>query len=112
MSQYSEIQKLLGADAENLLGFKNPKISKEQIHQPRADWVDFAFAPSDRSNRVLANLQRLYGSGRLANTGYVSILPVDQGIEHSAGELLRPAHRPGQRRGRVGRVPGDDILGP
>ncbi|MFM9167696.1 MAG: fructose-bisphosphate aldolase, partial [Verrucomicrobiota bacterium] len=85
MSQYSEIQKLLGADAENLLGFKNPKISKEQIHQPRADWVDHAFAPSDRSNRVLANLQRLYGSGRLANTGYVSILPVDQGIEHSAG---------------------------
>ncbi|MEY2821479.1 MAG: class I fructose-bisphosphate aldolase [Opitutales bacterium] len=85
MSQYSEIQKLLGAEAENLLGFKNPKISKEQIHQPRADWVDYAFAPSDRSNRVLANLQRLYGSGRLANTGYVSILPVDQGIEHSAG---------------------------
>jgi class I fructose-bisphosphate aldolase len=85
MSQYSEIQKLLGAEAENLLGFKNPKIPKEQIHQPRADWVDYAFAPSDRSNRVLANLQRLYGSGRLANTGYVSILPVDQGIEHSAG---------------------------
>ncbi|MEY3530362.1 MAG: hypothetical protein RLZ70_1430, partial [Verrucomicrobiota bacterium] len=85
MSNYSEIQKLLGNDAESLLGFSNPKIKKEQIHLPRADWVDHAFAPSDRNNRVLANLQRLYGSGRLANTGYVSILPVDQGIEHSAG---------------------------
>ena len=85
MSQYSEIQKLLGTDSESLLGFNSPKIKKEQIHQPRADWVEHAFSASDRSNRVLANLQRLYGSGRLANTGYVSILPVDQGIEHSAG---------------------------
>jgi class I fructose-bisphosphate aldolase len=76
MSQYSEIQKLLGADAESFLGFNSPKIKKEQIHQPRADWVDYAFSASDRNNRVLANLQRLYGSGRLANTGYVSILPV------------------------------------
>ena len=85
MSHYSEIQKHLGTEAENLLGFNNPKIKKEQIHSPRADWVDHAFSASDRNNRVLANLQRLYGSGRLANTGYVSILPVDQGIEHSAG---------------------------
>ena len=85
MSHYSEIQKHLGAEAENLLGFNNPKIKKDQIHSPRADWVDHAFSASDRNNRVLANLQRLYGSGRLANTGYVSILPVDQGIEHSAG---------------------------
>jgi class I fructose-bisphosphate aldolase len=85
MSHYSEIQKHLGTEAENLLGFNNPKIKKEHIHSPRADWVDHAFAASDRNNRVLANLQRLYGSGRLANTGYVSILPVDQGIEHSAG---------------------------
>jgi fructose-bisphosphate aldolase, class I len=85
MSNYSEIQKLLGNDAESLLGFSNPKIKKEQIHLPRTDWVEHAFTASDRNNRVLANLQRLYGSGRLANTGYVSILPVDQGIEHSAG---------------------------
>ena len=85
MSHYSEIPKHLGTEAENLLGFNNPKIKKEQIHSPRADWVDHAFSASDRNNRVLANLQRLYGSGRLANTGYVSILPVDQGIEHSAG---------------------------
>ena len=85
MSHYSEIQKHLGTEAENLLGVNNPKIKKDQIHSPRADWVDHAFSASDRNNRVLANLQRLYGSGRLANTGYVSILPVDQGIEHSAG---------------------------
>ncbi len=85
MSHYSEIQKHLGTEAENLLGFNNPKIKKEQNHSPRADWVEHAFSASDRNNRVLANLQRLYGSGRLANTGYVSILPVDQGIEHSAG---------------------------
>lgn len=85
MSNYSEIQKLLGQEAESLLGFNKPKINKNQIHHPRADWVEYAFGASDRNNRVLANLQRLYGSGRLANTGYVSILPVDQGIEHSAG---------------------------
>ena len=85
MSHYSEIQKHLGTEAENLLGFNNPKIKKEQIHSPRADWVDHAFSASDRNNRVLANLQRLYGSGRLATTGYGAILPVDQGIEHSAG---------------------------
>ena len=84
-TSYSDIQKLLGAEADSLLGFKNPKISKEQIHLPNGNWVEHAFAPSDRNNRVLANLQRLYGSGRLAGTGYVSILPVDQGIEHSAG---------------------------
>ena len=76
MSHYSEIQKHLGTEAENLLGFNNPKIKKDQIHSPRADWVDHAFSASDRNNRVLANLQRLYGSGRLANTGYLSILPV------------------------------------
>jgi class I fructose-bisphosphate aldolase len=52
---------------------------------PGSDWVDRIFAPSDRSNKVLVNLQRLYGTGRLANTGYLSILPVDQGIEHAGG---------------------------
>src|SRR6185503_353833 len=52
---------------------------------PSGDWIDRIFAPTDRNNRVLVNLQRLFGSGRLAGTGYVSILPVDQGIEHSAG---------------------------
>ena len=79
------IVKNLGDKADYFLGFKNPKISKERIHVPSSDWVDRIFAPSDRSNRVLGNLQRLFGTGRLAGTGYLSILPVDQGIEHAAG---------------------------
>src|SRR5579864_210648 len=79
------ITKHLGDKADSLLGFKNPKISRERIHVPGSDWVDRIFAPSDRNNKVLGNLQRLYGTGRLANTGYLSILPVDQGIEHAAG---------------------------
>jgi len=81
----ANIQKQLGDKAEYLLGFKAPKIAKDRIHVPGADFVDRIFAPSDRNNRVLGNLQRLFGSGRLGGTGYVSILPVDQGIEHSAG---------------------------
>ena len=62
-----------------------PKIAKERLHLPGPDFVDRIFAPSDRNNRVLVNLQRLFGHGRLGGTGYLSILPVDQGIEHSAG---------------------------
>src|SRR5712664_3655968 len=79
------IQKALGAQAEARLAHKCKTIAKERLHLPGPDFVDRIFAPSDRSNRVLANLQRLFGTGRLAGTGYVSILPVDQGIEHSAG---------------------------
>ncbi len=79
------IQRQLGAQADALLGFKNPKIAKERLHLPGPGFVDSVFAPSDRNNRVLVNLQRLFGTGRLAGTGYVSILPVDQGIEHSGG---------------------------
>ena len=79
------ITKNLGEKADYYLGFKNPKIPKEKIHVPTGDWVDRIFAPTDRNNRVLVNLQRLFGSGRLAGTGYLSILPVDQGIEHAAG---------------------------
>ena len=81
----TQIAQLLGDKADFFLGFKNPKIPKERVHVPGPDFVDRIFAPSDRNNRVLVNLQRLWGSGRLANTGYLSILPVDQGIEHSAG---------------------------
>src|SRR5690348_2062380 len=76
---------LLGDKAEYLLNFKQPRISKERLHLPGPDVVDRLYAVSDRNNRVLANLQRIIGHGRLGNTGYVSILPVDQGIEHSAG---------------------------
>jgi fructose-bisphosphate aldolase, class I len=79
------IQDWLGDKAELLLGFNQPKIPKDHLHLPGPDWVDRIFAASDRNNRVLVNLQRLFGTGRLAHTGYLSILPVDQGIEHSAG---------------------------
>src|SRR5215467_4431270 len=81
----SSIQQLLGAKADSLLGFHSPKIAKERLHLPGPDFIDRIFAPSDRNPRVLANLHRLFNTGRLAGTGYVSILPVDQGIEHSAG---------------------------
>ena len=81
----TDIQSLLGAKAETLLGFKSPKISKERLHLPGPDFVDRIFAQSDRNNRVLSNLAWMFGSGRLAGTGYLSILPVDQGIEHSGG---------------------------
>jgi class I fructose-bisphosphate aldolase len=79
------IEHYLGKDADALLGFSNPKIAKERLHLPGPDFVDRVFAQSNRSPRVLANLQRLLEHGRLGNTGYVSILPVDQGIEHSGG---------------------------
>src|SRR6267142_5374108 len=79
------IQQYLGAKAESLLGFRSPKIAKERLHLPGPDFIDRIFAPSDRSPRVLASLHRLINHGRLGGTGYLSILPVDQGIEHSAG---------------------------
>src|SRR5215469_10617042 len=81
----SNIEQLLGTKAESLLGFKNPKIAKERLHLPGPDFIDRIYAHTDRNLRVLANLQRLFGTGRLGNTGYLSILPVDQGIEHSGG---------------------------
>jgi class I fructose-bisphosphate aldolase len=81
----SKIEGYLGAKAESLLGFKNPKVAKERLHLPGPDFVDRIYSITDRNVRVLTNLQRLFGTGRLAKTGYLSILPVDQGIEHSAG---------------------------
>ena len=81
----SKVETYLGAKAEFLLGFKSPKISKDRLHLPGPDFIDRIYAASDRNVRVLTNLQRMFGHGRLANTGYLSILPVDQGIEHSAG---------------------------
>jgi fructose-bisphosphate aldolase, class I len=80
----SSIQTYLGAKAELLLGFNSPKISKDRLHLPGPDFVDRIWAPSDRNPRVLASLQRMFNTGRLSGTGYLSILPVDQGIEHSA----------------------------
>src|SRR6202521_1035925 len=80
-----KIETLLGAKAESLLGFKSPKISKDRLHLPGPDFIDRVWAASDRNIRVLTSLQRLFRHGRLSGTGYMSILPVDQGIEHSAG---------------------------
>jgi len=81
----NNIEQLLGSKAEALLGFKSPKIAKERLHLPGPDFIDRIYSLTDRNVRVLTNLQRLFGTGRLGNTGYLSILPVDQGIEHSAG---------------------------
>ena len=81
----TSIPQLLGAQADFLLNFNKPKIAKERLHLPGADAVDRLYAVSDRNNRVLSNVQRIIGHGRLGGSGYVSILPVDQGIEHSGG---------------------------
>ena len=87
---HSKIQELLGADADSLLSHVSTTIPKENIHLPGGDFVDRVIAPSDRNVRVLRSMQTLFNTGRLAGTGYVSILPVDQGIEHSAGASFAP----------------------
>jgi class I fructose-bisphosphate aldolase len=81
----TELQSLLGDKAETLLGFTSPKIPKERLHLPGPNFLDDVFIQSDRNNRVLGNLAWMYNHGRLSGTGYLSILPVDQGIEHSGG---------------------------
>src|SRR5438874_3817552 len=80
----SSIQTYLGAKAESLLGFKSPKISKDRLHLPGPDFVDRIWSVYDSNPCVLASLYRMFHTGRLSGTGYLSILPVDQGIEHSA----------------------------
>jgi len=85
-----KIQSLLGKDADSLLNHKSKTVSKDQLHLPGADFVDRVFKDTNRNAQVLRNLTALYGHGRLANTGYLSILPVDQGIEHSAGASFAP----------------------
>jgi class I fructose-bisphosphate aldolase len=84
------IEALLGADAKSLLEHQCKTIAKSSLHLPGPDFVDRVFVPSDRKPAVLRSLQQLFGHGRLAGTGYVSILPVDQGIEHSAGASFAP----------------------
>ncbi|MBL8069100.1 MAG: class I fructose-bisphosphate aldolase [Armatimonadetes bacterium] len=81
----SEIEAILGAHAEPLLGHTSKTIDKSMLHLPGPDFVDRIYAQSDRNNKVLGSLQKMFSHGRLGGTGYVSILPVDQGIEHSAG---------------------------
>ena len=85
----NKIQELLGTEADDLLNYK-AKFPKEQIHIPGPDFVDRIFIPTDRNINVLRNLQNIFNAGRLAGSGYVSILPVDQGIEHSAGASFAP----------------------
>jgi len=81
----SKIEELLGDESESLLSHTSKTISKDRLHKPSPSYVDDVWYHSDRNIRVLGNLQRVLDSGRLGGTGYVSIMPVDQGIEHSAG---------------------------
>lgn len=90
----SEISQLLGENAEHLLAHECKTVDKSHLHLPGSDFVNNIYALSDRNNQTLRSLQAMFGHGRLANTGYLSILPVDQGIEHSAGASFAkyPAH--------------------
>jgi class I fructose-bisphosphate aldolase len=87
--QIKEIEQLLGSDAKSYLEH-TPKVAKEMLHLPGPDFIDRVWVPSDRKPGVLKSLAQLYNTGRLAGTGYLSILPVDQGIEHSAGASFAP----------------------
>ncbi len=89
MAMIDDIRKALGSEADSLLNHK-PKVAKANLHLPGPNYVDNAYALSDRPTPVLGSLQRLLDHGRLAGTGYLSILPVDQGIEHSAGASFAP----------------------
>ncbi|PID71158.1 MAG: fructose-bisphosphate aldolase [Flavobacteriales bacterium] len=84
------IQKILGKEADYLLGHQCKTVKKDQLHLPGPDFVDRVITPSDRNPVVMRNMQALFNSGRLGGTGYVSILPVDQGIEHTAGASFAP----------------------
>jgi len=81
----SKITELLGKDAESLLTHKSKTISKDQLHLPGPDFVDRIFLQSNRSTQTIRSLQTLFDHGRLGGSGFLSILPIDQGIEHSAG---------------------------
>lgn len=85
-----EIEQLLGADAKSLLEHQCKTIAKESLHLPGPDFIDRVFSSTDRRPAVLRNLQHMFNNGRLGKTGYLSILPVDQGIEHSAGASFAP----------------------
>jgi fructose-bisphosphate aldolase, class I len=85
-----EIETLLGPEAEGLLSYQSRTVPKEMLHLPGPDFIDRVLVPTDRSPSVLRNLASMFNHGRLSGTGYVSILPVDQGIEHSAGASFAP----------------------
>ena len=92
-SDIAQIESILGDDAESLLGHTCSTISSERLYLPGPDFVDRVVALSDRPTPVLRSMQTLFSNGRLAGTGYLSILPVDQGIEHSAGASFAPNPR-------------------
>ena len=85
----SNLESILGKETDDLLTYK-AKVSQDLLHLPGDDFIERIFVNSDRNSQVLRSLQQLYSSGRLANTGYLSILPVDQGIEHSAAASFAP----------------------
>ena len=90
MMNLNEIQKLIGAEADKLLAHKCKTIPSDMLSLPGPDFIDRVFVQTDRKPGVLGNLQRMFNTGRLGGTGYLSILPVDQGIEHSAGASFAP----------------------
>lgn len=87
---YTKIKEYLGKEAESLLNHQSKTISKDLLHIPTPSYITDLFVPSDRNPQVLRSLGALFNTGRLANTGYLSILPVDQGIEHTAGASFSP----------------------
>lgn len=87
---YADIEKQLGDKAQSLLTHVCKTVSKDKLHIPGPDWVDRIFSGSDRNPRTLRSLQTLFSHGRLSSTGYLSILPVDQGVEHTAGASFAP----------------------
>src|SRR5688572_1760132 len=84
------VREILGAEADNLLNHQSKTVDRSRLHLPGPDFVDRVVALTDRKAAVLRNFQMMLNTGRLAGTGYVSILPVDQGIEHSAGASFAP----------------------
>ena len=89
MSDVNQIKEVLGEEADALLSFK-AKVPKESLYLPGEDFISQVYTQTDRSTRVLQSLGVLFGHGRLGHTGYLSILPVDQGIEHTAGASFAP----------------------
>ena len=89
----SQTAQILGSQADYLLAHRSSTIAAADLHLPGPDFVDRVWTPSNRSVQVMRSLQTLYGHGRLAGTGFLSILPVDQGIEHSAGASFAPNSR-------------------
>ena len=87
---HNKIIELLGDGAKSLLEHKCETVSKDLLHLPGPDFVDRIVSQSNRTPQVMRSLQAMFGHGRLANTGYLSILPVDQGIEHTAGASFAP----------------------